>query len=682
MAEKVGKIHLSKEEREEAKAYIKKIVNKDKQTIYLLAAIDSILTTGDSIISRFSSSKKALLSASIYTSAGTSLSGLATEVIHTYLGRKIKQSTDLELHSDFDKRSRAERKSMNPEETNRYADTLSRSAASYAFQNARMVKAIVKAAVGIGLTSIAIASSGITAAPLIAAGVAIGASGSSIVPYFLNKRLTTHKVDLKDEIDNAQKDVDAYSRQMYPNSNMIEAVNAQEFARDGLKKRQNKALQSIKKFAKKILKYNIAQSLYSIAVGSATIAAATALGLSLPATVMVTAGVIATSSAVNQIGASYFGKKEYIDTFAMTYRKFKTKFKDFVFGNEKVKSNANVISLENIAYKHRIKSGPDTGKREEKELFTSSGIIRFEPGITILSGASGAGKSTLTELLLHADNVTSGQIRIGTVDKNNNFEGQNYTDLAPCAPMDNIAISFQRPELIECTIDEYIRLGNPNADEEKVKKIKALLGIGNGENGTIDETKTLSSGISLSGGEQTRIGLAQALIKDSPIMILDEPTSGVDEKMSDKIVNHLKSLQGKTIIYITHDPDEIEKIGAYQAVDIGKHSVEDKTSTIKTYDLTDEQTRKEYIKFFSDRVISEETQSVKLEPTPIKISKEMTTARDRLHRLASRKMFQDGISQQDLEAAKRIRGKSPEQAKIEAQKVFDIINKDRESKAK
>lgn len=677
MENTVENIHLSQEERNEAKAYIKKIVNKDKRTIHFLAIIDSILASSNSIVSKFSSSGLGFLSSSIVTSAGTNFSSLATEVVHTYLGRKIKQTTDLELHSDFDKRSRAERKSMNPEETNRYADTLSKSAANYAFQNARMVKAMVVASVGIGLTTTAIMTSGLAAAPIIAGVAVASAPVVSAVPYLLNRRLTKHKVNLKNAIDNNQKDVDSYSRQMYPNSNMIEAVNAQEFAREGLKKRQNKALESIKQFAKKLLKYGAAQSLYSLAIGGATIAAATTLGLSLPATVMVTAGIMASTSAINQIGSAYLGKKEYIDTFAMTYRKFKTKFKDFQFGTEKVKTNANVISLENIAFKHRIKVGPDTGKREEKELFTSDEHIMFKPGISILSGASGAGKSTLTELLLHADNVTSGRIRIGSLDENNHFEGQDYTDLAPCAPMDNIAISFQRPELIECTIDEYIRLGNPNADEEKVKKIKALLGIGNGENSTINENQVLCAGISLSGGEQTRIGLAQALIKDSPIMILDEPTSGVDEKTSEEIVKYLKSLKDKTIIYITHDPDEIEKIGAYQAVDIGKHSKTDTANNIKTYDLTDKEVKKDYVKFFSDRIIEEQKQETKLVPTPVKISEKLSQARANLSKFAAKKMFQDGITPQDLITTKCILGKPREQAIQETQKLFKVIEQNR-----
>ena len=677
MARESKKVNVTKEERAEAKAYIDKIIGNDNKTIYLLAAIDSFIASSDNIINKFTSAGPAFLGGSILSNNASNLSACTSEFVYMYIGRKIKMATDQHLHHEFDQRSRSERESTNPEETNKYADTLSTSAACYAFQNAKMMKAFVRAGIGIGLSTIAIASSGITSPALVAGAVAVASTGSSVIPYLLNRRLAKHKVSFKGDIDESQKDVDSYSRQMYKNSKMIESVKAQKYAKEGLINRQRKTMKLIKDFSKKLFKYASIDTLNSILLGGATIAAATALGLSLPATALVTASVITTTSAVNQITSAYLGKREYLDTFAMTYRKFKTKFKDFVFGADMVKSNANVIKLENIAYKHRIKSGKDIGKREDKELFTSNETILIKPGITILSGASGAGKSTLTELLLHADNVTSGNIHIGTIDKDNNFEGQDYTSLAPCAPMDNIAISFQRPELIECSIDTYIRLGNPDADEEKVKQIKELLGIGNGENGTLDETKILRPGVSLSGGEQTRIGLAQALIKDSPVLILDEPTSGVDETMSANIVNHLRSLKDKTIIYITHNPSEIEKIGATQAIDIGRHSNDETTNTIKSYDLTDDATKRKYIHFFTDRKVCEEFQLSYI--SSIDTSKELDNTRARLKSLSRSRVsgVPQGISEEDLVAAKCIRGKPAKQAKEEARKVFTIIENSR-----
>ena len=289
-----------------------------------------------------------------------------------------------------------------------------------------------------------------------------------------------------------------------------------------------------------------------------------------------------------------------------------------------------------------------------------------------MSGASGAGKSTLTELLMHADNVTGGSIKIGSLDKDGNLVGKDYCNLAMGAPCQNIAISYQRPELTECTVDTYIKLGNPNADPKKVDEIKKLLGIGIENGGTIDDLKLLSPGVVLSGGEQTRIGLAQALIKDSPIMILDEPTSGVDEKMSENIVNYLKSQKDKTIIYITHDPREIDAIGAYQAVDIGKHSKDDEINTIKSYDLTNPETKKDFIKFFSDRTISEKSeQKERLQASLDKVhQRKKDLVNKHLH-----KRITDGypISVTDLQAFKQISGIAPNKAKEQAEALFSKI---------
>ncbi len=178
--------------------------------------------------------------------------------------------------------------------------------------------------------------------------------------------------------------------------------------------------------------------------------------------------------------------------------------------------------------------------------------------------------------------------------------------------------------------------------------------------------------MTLSGGEQTRIGLAQALIKDSPIMILDEPTSGVDEKMSENIVNYLKAQKDKTIIYITHDPREIDAIGAYQAVDIGKHSKDDEINTIKSYDLTNPQTKKDFIKFFSNRKISEKSeQSTQTQASLDKVHQRMKDLVEK--RMHERITNGEPISASDLQAVKKIKGIAPNEAKAQTEALFNKI---------
>ena len=438
---------------------------------------------------------------------------------------------------------------------------------------------------------------------------------------------------------------------MYQNSRMTESVNAQEETYKRLADRQKRVIRRGKIFTQKILKYGISMSAWNTACVAGVIAVSAAIGLPLATTVLAAAGTASTLAATSRILSGHYGKKEYIETFAKTYKKFKSKYKDFQFGNEKTNPKDNILQLDHIAYRHRINSGKNAGERQDADFFKSDETITFKPGISVLSGASGAGKSTLTELLMHADNVTGGSIKIGSLDKDGNLVGKDYCNLAMGAPCQNIAISYQRPELTECTVDTYIKLGNPNADPKKVDEIKKLLGIGIENGGTIDDLKLLSPGVTLSGGEQTRIGLAQALIKDSPIMILDEPTSSVDAKMSVAIVDYIKSLKDKTIIYITHDPHEIDAIGAYQAVDIGKHSEADEISTIKSYDLSNPQTKKDFIKFFSEREIKEKAKQK--EQTQASLDKVHQRMKDLAEKSTNEQISNDEpISAPDLQAVK------------------------------
>lgn len=258
-----------------------------------------------------------------------------------------------------------------------------------------------------------------------------------------------------------------------------------------------------------------------------------------------------------------------------------------------------IVISKDMTYQHRNFSKKDAPLLGEN-LFRASEDIFIGKGVTVLGGASGAGKSTLTTLLRKGALATEGSIQLGHYDESGDFKGTNYKDIQNI--VDNVGVAFQSAPEAECmSVNDYIMLENPEADPKKVKEVKELLGIGQGnKSGLIDENASVSN--RLSGGQQKRIELARVLIKDSPIMILDEPTSGVDEVMSENIVEYLKELgKEKTIVYITHDAREIEKIGAYQAIDIDKKHSENGENVIKTFDLRDEDCRRGYIDFFMDR---------------------------------------------------------------------------------
>lgn len=661
-------IVLTEADLAEAKAMIEGLIKADKNKLLFLSTVSSLISSADSVTGKLSAKSLYFLAGNTGTGGLTASAASFEEMYQWLIAQQIIQRADNTLHKDYDARSRNERDSINPEQTNLYSQTLSSSAATYLFQKSKMVKAYASAAVGVCLTTAALASN-----PPLAAAVVAGSFAASVPSYFMSKRLKKHKVSFKNQIDEQQKQLASFSRQMYQNSKMIESVGAQDYAYQQLANRQQSTIQKAKAFTRKVIKYSLSMSAWQTACVAGAIGISVAAGLPLAATVLTVAGTASTLAATNRILSGYYGKKEYIETFAMTYKKFKSKYKDFQFGNEKINAKANTIELNHIAYRHRIKSGEHTGERQNTDFFNSNETITFKNGISVLSGASGAGKSTLTELLMHADNVTDGSIKIGFTDTDGNFNSTDYSNLTMGAPCQNIAISYQRPELIECPVDTYIKLGNPNADPEKVEEIKKLLGIGKQYGGTIDDNKILTPGVALSGGEQTRIGLAQALIKDSPIMILDEPTSGVDEKMSENIVNYLKSQKDKTIIYITHDPREIDAIGAYQAVDIGKHSKDDEINTIKSYDLTNPETKKDFIKFFSDRTISEKSEQKERSQASLdKVHQRMQDLVDkRMHNRIT-----DGypISPSDLQAVKQIKGIPSNVAEAQVKALYSKIN--------
>lgn len=163
---------------------------------------------------------------------------------------------------------------------------------------------------------------------------------------------------------------------------------------------------------------------------------------------------------------------------------------------------------------------------------------------------------------MHSDDVAEGAIRIGTTDEKGHFKGTDYKKLAFGEPARNISMSLQGGKLSQMTVEEYIRLANPQASEELVNRVKDLVGIKEDKDNPSCISPSLmidSGGNNVSGGQINRLNLAQALIKDAPIMILDEPTAGVDATMSENIINYINGLKNdKTIVYITHNVDEVK----------------------------------------------------------------------------------------------------------------------------
>ena len=181
--------------------------------------------------------------------------------------------------------------------------------------------------------------------------------------------------------------------------------------------------------------------------------------------------------------------------------------------------------------------------------------LHLPPGGRVaLAGPSGVGKSTVADLLLRF-RPYQGSITIG---------GTELRELAAEDLRRLIAAVPQRPHLFNTTIRENILLANPEATDDQLHRAledSALAGwVASLPDGL--ETRVGEGGSSVSGGEARRIALARALLQDAPLVILDEPTEGLDLATERMVVSRLAArLQGKTVLIITHRPACLELAG-------------------------------------------------------------------------------------------------------------------------
>ena len=173
--------------------------------------------------------------------------------------------------------------------------------------------------------------------------------------------------------------------------------------------------------------------------------------------------------------------------------------------------------------------------------------FRVEPGQTVaLVGPSGGGKTTAASLIPRFWDVSSGSVEVGGVDV-------RQTD--PHVLMDSIAFVFQNTHLFKASILENVRASRPDASREEV--LEALSAaqcddiIEKLPNGI--DTMIGTEGTYLSGGEQQRVALARAILKDAPIVVLDEATAFADPENEALIQKaFVKLTEGRTVIMIAH----------------------------------------------------------------------------------------------------------------------------------
>jgi len=208
----------------------------------------------------------------------------------------------------------------------------------------------------------------------------------------------------------------------------------------------------------------------------------------------------------------------------------------------------------------------------DKEVLKGVNLDIEENTLTAFVGPSGSGKTTMTNLIARFFDVSSGEIRIG--DK-------NIRNIDPEAVLENISMVFQDVMLFRDTVYNNIIIGKHGATYEEVieasKKANAhdfIMSLPNGYDTLVGE-----NGSNLSGGEKQRISIARAILKDSPIILLDEATASLDPENEIYIQQAITELlENKTVIVIAHrlktikDADKIVVFDSGKIAEEGTHS--------------------------------------------------------------------------------------------------------------
>ena len=208
----------------------------------------------------------------------------------------------------------------------------------------------------------------------------------------------------------------------------------------------------------------------------------------------------------------------------------------------------------------------------ESSTYACSGVsFRLPEGsCNALVGPSSGGKSTIAQLLLHFYEVNEGEIRIG---------GININEITHAELVNHIAYVFQDSFVFHDTIENNIRMGNDAASFEDVKAAAIAANIHETIEALPDGYQTVvSDSNGLSGGEKQRIAIARAILKNAPIIVLDEATAYADAENEAKIQEAFSRLsKGKTVIMIAHrlktirNADNILVMNGGSLEAVGKH---------------------------------------------------------------------------------------------------------------
>jgi ATP-binding cassette subfamily B protein len=236
-----------------------------------------------------------------------------------------------------------------------------------------------------------------------------------------------------------------------------------------------------------------------------------------------------------------------------TERMRKLREEKLLSGEENVSLSGYGIELKNISFAYN-----------EEEVIKNISLVIPQNGVTALAGPSGSGKSTISRLIARFWDVKSGEIRIG---------GRDIRSIDPEGLLSYMSFVFQDVVLFNDTVMNNIRIGKKDAGDVEVYAAAKMArcdefirAMPEGYNTPIGE-----NGSTLSGGERQRISIARALLKNAPIVLLDEATASLDPENEIQIQEAISALvKGRTVIVIAHRLRTIMDADKIAVLDQGK----------------------------------------------------------------------------------------------------------------
>jgi len=217
--------------------------------------------------------------------------------------------------------------------------------------------------------------------------------------------------------------------------------------------------------------------------------------------------------------------------------------------NKKTKKN-----IKKITFKKKIKlSKIDFNHSEKKKIFKDLNFTIKKNSKVGIVGKTGSGKTTLVDLIAGLIKPTSGEVFADTIKVDQNFKAWSK----------NISYVPQEVFLFNLSIRQNItfRADSETIDEVKFSRILKLCNLYDFIISQKEKEFTIinEDGNNVSGGQRQRIGIARALYKNANILILDESTNALDEESEKTIVENILSLKEKTVIFITHNVNNLER---------------------------------------------------------------------------------------------------------------------------